>query len=352
MMRQFRGQIGTYIIGGVIGFIAIVFVLEGALTNKATRGLHDSAVAGTVNGDPITLGEFSRALERRTEYIKGMMGGKITEEQMKMFRIREGTFQELVQQKLMLQSAQKAGVVPADEEVRQEVMKIDAFKKDGKFDPIQYKRVLEANNYDPSRFEKSIRDQLSVDAYSKNIMAQVRVSEAEIKEEFLGEKETRSLKLVTLLSDAPKSGELTPKEAAKKVVEMLKADKKSDEAVNALLKPFNAQVREIPNITKASGYLPGLSEDTQVFTEAFQNPSPLMGHAKTFESAGHIYVALVTDAKMPNLADFDKERSKYSAEVREKKQRAIMSTLMKQLTDKASIDTNVEVVSGGSADKG
>ncbi len=343
MMQQIRGNLGKYFVGGIISIIAAVFIFEGAVSNRSTRGLHEGAVAGTVNGEPISISEYNRALERKMEMMKGILGDKITDEQLKMFRIRETAFQELVQRKLMVQQAEKAGIQPSDEEIRQEIMKLDAFKKDGKFDPMLYKQLLQANNLQSAAFEKNIRDQLSTDAWSKNLMAQVKVSRAEVKEEFMLTQEQRSIKLVSIMAEVPKAGDLSPKEAADKVATMLKKDKSSDAAVNAILKPYNVQVREIPNLNKGAGYVPGLGDDADIWTAIFADAS-LMKAAKVFHSGTRINVILVTDAKKADPAKFDKEEQKLSAQVREKKSREIMNNLMKSLMDTAKIDPNPSVI--------
>ena len=142
MIGQMRGKVGGWIITVIIGFIALVFAFEGVFGPKATRGLHDGAVAGTVNGEPISIGDYNKALERKLEFLKGMMGGKVSEEQMKMFRVRESVFQELTQQKLMAQAALASGRRPSDEAIRKEIVGMTYFQKDGKFDPGQYRATL------------------------------------------------------------------------------------------------------------------------------------------------------------------------------------------------------------------
>src|SRR6478672_9160999 len=110
MLSWIREKFGTAVIGGIISFIAFVFVFYGVFSPKSTRGLHEGSVAGTVNGDPISIAELNRELNRRMEFFKNIAGGKISDEQLKAFRIKEGVFQELVNRKLMVQEAQHQGL--------------------------------------------------------------------------------------------------------------------------------------------------------------------------------------------------------------------------------------------------
>src|SRR5687767_3741304 len=90
MLTWIREKFGAVMIGSIVGFIAFVFIFSGVFTPSRTKGVHEGAVAGEVNGVPITRAEFSSELNRRLEFFKNMGGGRISEEQLKAFRIREG----------------------------------------------------------------------------------------------------------------------------------------------------------------------------------------------------------------------------------------------------------------------
>ena len=344
MLTQLRGKTGAWIIGGIVGFIAFVFVFEGVFHPSATRGYHEGSVAGVVNGESITISDFNRALERKTEWMKQLTGGKVTEEQMKMFRLREGTFQELVRNKLMAQAAEDAGLEPSDEHVRQEIMKLPYFQKDGKFDVLAYKNILSANNMSAGSFENMMRDQIAVEEYQRSLAARVQVSDAEVKEEFLNTREQRNVKYVSLPAAAEKKGELGPKDLAHKIAGMLTASKGSDAAVNALVKPYDTEVRTTNLISKSAGYVPGIGEDSAIWNDVFASPSALEGKAKVYESQGRFFVVRVIESKRADLATFEKDRPQIYAAVKQKKENAIMAQAMKKLTEKAKIVPNAEVL--------
>src|SRR5947209_7819065 len=118
MLTWIREKFGTVVIGGIILLIAFVFVFYGVVNPRATRGMHEGSVAGTVNGDAITLSEFNQQLKRRTDFFRGLMGGgQISEEQLKAFRVKGMVFQELVRRKLLLQEDHRQGLQASDEEI-------------------------------------------------------------------------------------------------------------------------------------------------------------------------------------------------------------------------------------------
>jgi hypothetical protein len=402
MLSWIREKFGTAVIGGIISFIAFVFVFYGVFSPKSTRGLHEGAVAGTVNGDAITISEFNRELNRRMEFFKNMAGGKLTDEQLKSFRIREGVFQELANRKLMSQEAEHLGLIASDEEVKEKIQEIPAFQKDGKFDVATYRQVLEANQYTPSGFEKMMRDDVSLQQWEKYFRDRVRVSQEEIKREFVVGQDKRNIKYVLLSSEnmkdslkiddadvqkfladtakvnlaklkfdqgkdttykgqkfdavkgsiarnilaSEKTDELQKMnlKLADQVAALMNSEKASDAKVNALLKPYSVQVKTTGLINRQSAYLPGIGEAKDLMADAFSAKSPIQEKPKKYELAGRVVVAVVTEAEKPDLAKLETERPALFQQIAMKKSRELYQEWMKKLTQKAKIDPNPAVV--------
>src|SRR3954452_3188577 len=131
MLAWIREKFGTAVIGTIISLIAFVFVFYGVFSPKATRGLHEGSVAGTVNGDSISIAEFSRELNRRVDFLKSLRQGQALEDQL-VSQLRQSVFQDLANRRMMIQEAERKGLIPADEEVREKIREIPAFQKDGK----------------------------------------------------------------------------------------------------------------------------------------------------------------------------------------------------------------------------
>lgn len=406
MLSWIREKFGTVVIGGIITFIAFVFVFYGVFSPKSTRGLHEGAVAGTVNGDPISISDYNRELNRKIEFFKNMAGGKISDEQLKMFRIREGVFQELANRQLMLQEATRQGLLASDEEVREKIKEIPAFQKDGKFDLLTYRQVLEANHHTPNSFERLVRDDVSLQQWDAYFRDRVRVSEDEIKREFMISQDKRNIKYVLLTTDAARSkvsvdaaeiqkfladpakqnlakmkfeegkatlykgqtfdtakdsiarmilaGEKTDEiqkansQLAEQVMKVLTADKSSDSKVNALIKAANAQVKSTGLMTRQSNYVAGIGEAKELLNDAFAIQSPIDarqgGKAKKYVLPGRVLVAVVTETQKPNLAQLDTERGALLRQIFGKKSRELYQDFMKKISSKAKIDMNPAVV--------
>lgn len=337
-MRLVREKFGTLLSGAIIGFIAFIFVVSGVFSPKATRGLHEGAVAGTVNGDPISISDFNRALNQRMEMFKSIGGGKLSDEQLKAFHIRDGVFEELVRRKLMEQEADKQGLEASDSEVMDRIREIPSFQKDGKFDYTTYKATLESNNYTPGTFERLVRTDLSTQAWQSYFQNRVKVSDGEIKTQYGISEDKREIKYVLLTTEAGRQGikidqaevdkfladtaklnmaksqfEAQKGEKAGKdkfknmtfdmvkgqiardvlssekvdeikkineklgdqVVAAMTAEKSSDGKVNALLKPYKVEVKSTGLVTSESKYLPGIGDAPELLTDAFSAKSPI-----------------------------------------------------------------------------
>lgn len=408
MLTWIREKFGTVLIGGIIAFIAFVFVFYGVFSPKSTRGLHEGAVAGTVNGDPISISEFNREVNRRIEMFKNMSGGKFTDEQIRNFRIKDGVFQELVNRKLLIQEAKKQGLDASDEEVREKVKEIPAFQKDGKFSVTAYKEVLDANHYTPSSFERLVREDIAMQQWEQYFQTRVRVSQEELNRDFLMTNEKRNIKYVALTPETgKKSVEVTPDELKKfmadpaqqnlikmkydaekasvykgqtlekakediakgilagqkmdaiqkvneglaaQILPLLTADTGKDTAPNdskilALLKPYDLKIERSGLVSKQSEFIPGLGDVKELLKDAF-GPVGAQKKPKIYHSAGKVIVAVVTESQSPNLADFEKQKASQMNQMHSRKVRQVYQDWMKNLTTKAKVDQNAAVVAG------
>ena len=408
MLSFMRTKFNQWVVGGIIGFIAFVFVFYGVFNPKSTRGLHEGTVAGEVNGDPIGLAEFNRQLNQRLEFFRQMGGGKITEAQLKAFRVREGVFEELVNRKLMAQAAVSAGLTASDEEVRQKIKEIPAFQKDGRFDTTTYRQVLEANNHTPGSFEKMVREDLSLQSWQRYFKDRVRVSDEEMRREYLVMRDKRDIRYVLLTADSAKravqvsdaevrkfltdtaklnlartqyeqrkaspemknlsfdiakekiareilAGEKTEElkkindRLADQALGVLTASKSSDAKVNALLKPYGVTVKSTGLIARTSPYIPGIGEAKDLMADAFASKSPIDpsqgGKPKKYVSGAWWVVAVVAAAERPDLAKLETEREQIVQQLTARKERELYEAWMKRLREGAKIVKNTAVVS-------
>lgn len=415
-MEWFRKTFGTLGVVIVIGFIAIVFVFYGVFSPRSTRGIHEGAVAGKVNGESITISEFQRELNQRLEYFKNLSGNvKFTEDQLKAFRVREGTFESLVNRKLMIQEAVRQGLTPSDEEVRNRIQNYKdqkgqlLFQKDGKFDYLSYKRILEANQLTPTGFERDIRESLTAQAWDDFFKKRIHLSESEVRKHFELSANKRNIKFVLLTMDTGKKGvkvsleEITKyladagklnilknqyerqkdtvfkgktfdqvknqlaqetlagekteevqkinSQLADQALGLLKADKASDAKINALLKPYGTEIKFTGLISQLNPTIPGVGNNRELEKDAFDLNSPIDvsrgGKPKKYVSGPWTIVAIVSESQKPDFAKFEKDRSKIEQQLAARKEREYFELFMKQVREKAKVEKNPDVINDG-----
>ncbi len=406
MLSFIREKFGPIMVGGIIGFIVFVFMVSGVFSPSRTRGLHDGAVAGTVNGEPISIAEFNRSVAQRLEFFKSLGGGKLTDAQIRSFRVQEGVFTELVGRKLSLMAAEKAGLGASDEEIREKVREIPAFQRDGRFDPVAYKTVLEANNHTPSSFERLVREDVSLRKWNAYYRSRARVSDEEARREYQVSGDRRNIRYVLLTSETAKKvievpkaeidkfladpakenlaraqydqrkdrdlksvswedaklriarelvgGERTDEirkvndKLADQLVAVLGKDEASVKRTNALLKPFGVEAKATGLISRQNQHLPGVGEARELMTDAFASSSPIDadagGKAKKYVSGAWWLVALVIESQRPDPSKFDERKAALVRQLAYRKEQELQGAVLKRLQEKATVKRNDAVV--------
>lgn len=409
MLTWLRTKFGTVVILGIVIFIGFVFVFSGVFTPSPLKGLHQGSVAGSVNGESISMAEFQQALNRRMEFFKNLGGGQMTPEQLRAFGIYQSVFNDLVTRKLLSQAAKDAGLVVSDEELRETIREIPAFQRDGKFDPQAYREVLEANRYTPGSFETQLREDLTVQVWNEHFRERVKVSEEEVKNEYLVKENQREIKYALIPRDAVKktidipakeikeyladeknknlvksryemakesaykgktleqvqnqiaremiagnkAQEVTKKgqALAKKAAERLDATKASDSRVKSALKPLDVEVKTTGMVSRKTESIPGVGSAEQLLNDAFAEKSPINpaqgGKAKVYDVASGWLVAVVSDVKKPNLSRLaEKNKLEIRKELLAQKERELFEGWLKKLQENARIERNEAIISG------
>ncbi|MBU6374666.1 MAG: SurA N-terminal domain-containing protein [Bdellovibrionales bacterium] len=415
MLSWIRERFGKAVVIVIVVGIGLSFILSDFLGSRITSRLGGtSGLAGTVNGEAISASEFHRELNRRTESLKQMMGGKISDEQLKMFGIRQSVFNELVQRKLILQDSKKNGLLPTDAQVREKIQELPYFKKDGKFDFLTYQSVLKGNNLDPGKFEGMIRDDLTLQRWLDQVRSRVRVSEDEVQRDFRLSNEKRNVKYVVLdleagkksvvispaeidgfLKDSEKLGwvktryeqgrttqyktqkfEAVQREIARelivgdKVGEARKANERladelvpllgtaADSRVQSMIKPLGVTIKASGLISGDTQALPGISDPRGILQDAFSEKNPIYpkggGKAKRYDLAGAVVVAVVVESKTADLTKLAAESKKLEEQIRTRKERELQENWLEELKSRAKIDMESKIVNGpgGESDVG
>lgn len=202
MFETMRKIFGPIAVSVIIGAVALVFVFSGVFNPDGTGGMGAGAMAANVNGDAISLQEFSREYQQRVDFYSNMMKGKADPKLLAQMGLKQQVLEDMIRRKLMLQEARKMGLRVSDEEVREKIAEMPYFKsKDGKFDSARYNQLLTANNYSPATFEDTVRDDQLRGHLVEFLRARTRVSDKEVENEFLASEDKRQVNYVFVSRD-------------------------------------------------------------------------------------------------------------------------------------------------------
>lgn len=154
MLRYLRENTGNWIIKFFLGIIVLVFVFLGV--GSMNSGKHNQVA--TVNDQTITFSEYRDAYQRMIQRLQQQFGTSLDDDLIKSLNVKQHAVNSLIDQKILEIEAQKLNIVVSDEELKQDLLSVKAFQKDGAFNLDLYKRVLGQNAMTPETFEAMQRN--------------------------------------------------------------------------------------------------------------------------------------------------------------------------------------------------
>jgi peptidyl-prolyl cis-trans isomerase D len=157
MKNAFAGKISYFI----LTFIFLIIVASFLFSNFSNFSMGTGSNVGTVDGTPITRKEYQTALARQVEFFNQMMGGQtLSQKQLEEMGIKQSVLSGLVQQKLVINSANNMGMSVSLDEIKNEIRTMPYFKTNERFDVNLYRNALQANGYTPPQFEELVGNDL------------------------------------------------------------------------------------------------------------------------------------------------------------------------------------------------
>lgn len=359
MIAKMRSRLGAKTLATFVVVISVVFIFWGVFPSARDGGMSASDV-GSVNGEIIPYREFSRAVQQRTEMFRSMMGGKMDEDVFGA-RIRESVFQELAQQRVLAQKAKDFGFYPSSEEIREAILKTKEFSKEGRFDKILYKNLLQANGFSPARYEELVGEGIMVQKLRAYLTDLPTVSEFDVDQSLKNAKERRKILYVFFDHEILKKQlkDVKPENQKEKLDQLIQEwvgkiqaplAQKNAKSVDSALKSLGIGSKVSDWLNKDQPYLPGVGSVTDVVQAAF---SGSLAQPQLFPVVGGAVYAVVTQSEG---YDVKKVTAKDRVEQREKlvqqKQSEIFSSLFSAWMKSSKITKNDALVAGKSAPGG
>ncbi|MGV3582546.1 MAG: SurA N-terminal domain-containing protein [Methylophilus sp.] len=141
----------------ILAIITIPFALFGIDSYLKDAG-SDVAVA-TINGDKITVQEFSNAIETTRNRLLSQ-GQKIDAGLLESPELKQSVLDGLISRRLVRAEVDHQQFKISDDQLSQHILSMPEFQQDGKFSEDLYQKTLQQNKLTVAKFEASIRQDM------------------------------------------------------------------------------------------------------------------------------------------------------------------------------------------------
>ena len=177
MLDLMRKHAYSWLTRAVVIALIGVFAFWGVSTGMFTR----IKPVATVNGHQILtkdVDQQAQQLRRRLEQIYGPEAA----EALARYNVREQALEQLVDQQLVLDEANRLGLRISDAALEQMIEAQTAFQVDGHFDLAIYQTALRSQNMRPADFESELRLEMLQQLMQRMVTETVEVSDTEMRQ--------------------------------------------------------------------------------------------------------------------------------------------------------------------------
>jgi peptidyl-prolyl cis-trans isomerase D len=203
-MRRHKGWLKWSLALVVLTFV--VFYIPDFLTTNT--GAAPSEVLADVDGQPITVGTFTRRYNAQVQAYRNAYGAQMNDQLLKQLGIDRQILQQLVDEEAMVAESQKQGIRVTDVEIRERILALPGFQENGKFVGEQrYRQILQIQNppLSTTEFENSLRRALQIEKLRTALTGWMSVSDADVAAEFRKRNEKVKLEVVPVTAEAFKN---------------------------------------------------------------------------------------------------------------------------------------------------
>lgn len=233
MLRFMRENAGSWIIKILLGVVVVVFIFLGLGPDDPKN----ESAAAVVDGKVITMDEYRAAFNQIMQRYRSQFGDNLTDDMIKMLKIRENTLEGLIEKELLLQTSKKLGIRVTDDELRYVISNTRYFQENGQFSPSLYNNFVRNTYQRPELFEIAQRNDLVVQKFRGLVNNTEPVAEKEIQQWFLREKSEVNVSYV-LFDPAAQAGIKPSEEEVKAHYEKNKDLYKSEPTARVSLVAF------------------------------------------------------------------------------------------------------------------
>jgi len=204
-MRRHKGWLKWSL--GIVVVTFVYFFVPNTFRNGV--GAESTDVIATINGREVTVGAYQRAYQQQLQQLRTSYGGNIDEQMIRQLGIAQRIVQQMVDEEGVLAEADRLGITVSNAELGQRIIRMPAFQENGQFiGDARYQQLLQMQRppLRPVDFENDLRNSLTAEKLQAAVAGWVRVSDAEVDEEFHRRNEKVKLELAIFTAAQLRAG--------------------------------------------------------------------------------------------------------------------------------------------------
>ncbi|MBW2147679.1 MAG: SurA N-terminal domain-containing protein, partial [Deltaproteobacteria bacterium] len=180
MLDIMRRKAQSWMIKVLLGLIVVVFAFWGVGSIRERQ----FEVIAEVGDATISYRVFQQNYEDTLQAYQQQFGPALTDEMLKALNLKQRVMDDLIEKALLLQEADRLGIIISEEELEQAILQYPAFQNQGVFNQELYLRVLRANRMNPGDFEQDMAEQMKISRMQNIIRDAILISDQEIFEQY------------------------------------------------------------------------------------------------------------------------------------------------------------------------
>lgn len=157
MMDNLRAAANHVVLKIILGLIAVSFVLNGVGNDLIGC---DGAYAAIVNGQQISRVQLEQAVQNERNRLLESIGEQYSQLADNECYMRKQVLSQLIDKTLLDQYADKLGLAIVDDQIKQAIFAIPAFRTEDKFDNAKFRALIGNMGLSPAQYAAIIRKQL------------------------------------------------------------------------------------------------------------------------------------------------------------------------------------------------
>ncbi len=201
MLIEIRDRASSLVAYVIIGLLILSFALWGI---QEYFGAGGAPAAATINDVEITAPEFSDRFQEYRQQLRSNLGRSYEQQFPDESVIKQQVIEGMVDMEILRQEVTEAGFRISDTSLIQKIQQVPQFRRNGKFDPDLYTRLLQAQRYDKARFESELREQEKLEQFELSLASSSFMTQADLQrfQQLFGQSRSFSYALVQVNPDS------------------------------------------------------------------------------------------------------------------------------------------------------